>query len=359
MDGSFEVCGAGMTYLLSKEVDPANTDLAHLAVVGAVGDFQDASNRGLVSLNGSIAEDAIAAGDLAVEEDLRYFGRDTRPVTQYLQYSSDPSIPGVSDDLDGCLRLLDSLGIPAKEGCRRRSWSDLDAYERSRATGAIRELLGDEWESAHGKMYRITRYDRKTGISDVKEFATVLNSCGRYDDAASGLRLCKGDVSALEVAAKNRAEHRKHISAALSYVKDNHLIRERRFIQWFDAGSEVRDTVVGIVAGMLLSSPECRRDIPVIAFAESDDGTKVSARASRGLAGRGLDLSSVMKAAAEFVGGYGGGHTVAAGATIPSDKKDEFLDAVEDLVASQVSRRPSKTPDSAYFIYGAPDSHLR
>ena len=359
MDGSYEVCGAGMTYLLSREIDPANADLAHLAVVGAVGDFQDASNRRLVSLNRSIMEDAVAAGDLAVEEDLRYFGRDTRPVNQYLQYSSDPGIPGVSDNPDGCLRLLDSLGIPAKEGCRWRSWSDLDADERSRATDAIRELLGDAWESAHGEMYRITRYGRKTGISDAKEFATVLNSCGRYDDAASGLRVCRGDVSALEVAARNRAEHRKHISAALSYVRDNHLIRERRFIQWFDAGSEIRETVVGIVAGMLLSSPECRRDIPVIAFAESDDGTKVSARASRGLVGRGLDLSSVMKTAAEFVGGYGGGHTVAAGATIPSDRKEEFLNAVEDLVASQITRRPLIAPDSTYFKYGASDSHPR
>ena len=32
MDGSYEVCGAGMTYLLSKEIDPANIDLAYLAV---------------------------------------------------------------------------------------------------------------------------------------------------------------------------------------------------------------------------------------------------------------------------------------------------------------------------------------
>ncbi len=186
-------------------------------------------------------------------------------------------------------------------------------------------------------MYRITRYGRSTGISDAKEFATVLNSCGRYDDAVSGLRVCRGDLSALETAAENRAEHRKHISAALSYVKDNHLLRERRFIQWFDAGSEIRETVVGIVAGMMLSSPECRRNIPIIAFADSDDGATVPAWANWDLVDRGLDLSSVMKTAAEFVGGYGGGHTVAAGATIPPERKEEFLDAVEDLVAAQMS----------------------
>ena len=122
----------------------------------------------------------------------------------------------------------------------------------------------------------------------------------------------------------------------MSYIRDNHLLRERRFIQWFDAGSEIKETVVGIVAGMVLSSGDCARNIPIIAFADSDDGVKVSARADRSLVDRGLDLSQIMKTASELVGGYGGGHTVAAGATIPPDQKERFLDIVEDLVSSQV-----------------------
>ena len=190
-------------------------------------------------------------------------------------------------------------------------------------------------------MYRITRYDARTGLGDAKEFATVLNSCGRYDDAPTGLRVCRGDVSALKTAEENRSAHRKHRSEALRYIKENHLLRERRFIQWFDAGSEIKETVVGIVAGMLLSSPENRRNVPMIAFADSDDGVKVSARADRDLVDRGLDLSAVMLTAAELVGGFGGGHTVAAGATIPPDQKERFLDIVEDLVSSQIERRLS------------------
>ena len=119
-------------------------------------------------------------------------------------------------------------------------------------------------------------------------------------------------------------------------MKDNHLIRERKFIQYFDADDKIRDTVVGIVAGMLLNSPECRRNLPIIGFVKADDGIKVSARANRDLVDRGLDLSSVMKTASELVGGYGGGHSVAAGATIPEDRKEEFLEIVEDLVSSQI-----------------------
>ena len=337
MDGSYEICGAGMTYLLSKAVDPANIDLAYLAVVGAVGDFQDSNHSALVSMNRTVMADAEANGDLAVDMDLRFFGRETRPINQYLQFSSDPQIPGLSDNAAGCLQFLDSLGIRGKDGGRWRVWDDLTREERERATNSILELVGPEQESrAFGEMYRLPNMPARTGLRDAKEFATVLNSCGRYDDAETGLRICRGDMTALKDAERNRADHRKHISSAMSYIRDNHLLRERRFIQWFDAGSEIKETVVGIVAGMVLSSGECPRNIPIIAFADSDDGVKVSARANRNLVDKGLDLSQVMKTASELVGGYGGGHTVAAGATIPPDKKEEFLDIVEDLVSSQV-----------------------
>lgn len=337
MDGSYEVCGAGMTYLLSKEIDPANVDLAYLAVVGAVGDFQDSNESRLVSLNERIARDAVANGDMVVEDDLRLYGRDTRPATQFLQYCSDPRIPGLSDDGAACVRFFDSLGIPIRDGRRMRSWNDLEPDEKRRATDAILDMVDPSLhDRLYGEMYTFPKFDGPSGLRDAKEFATVLNSCGRYDDAETGLRICCGDTAALQVAEDNRAAHRRHISAALAYIRDNHLIRERRFIQYFDAGSEIRETVVGIVAGMLLNSGECIHNLPIIAFVDAEDGVKVSARANRNLVDRGLDLSEVMKTAAEIVGGFGGGHSVAAGATIPPDKKEQFLDVVEDLVSSQI-----------------------
>lgn len=337
MDGSFEVCGAGMTYLLSKTVDPSNIDLALLAVVGAVGDFQDSNESRLVSLNRTIARDAQANGDLVPEDDLRLFGRETRPLVQYFQFSSDPSIPGLSDDHLGCTSFLDRLDIPLKDKNRWRVWNDLAPDEKERVTDAILEMVDfDQRDRVFGEMYTFPNMPAGTGLRDAKEYATVLNSCGRYDDAETGLRICLGETDALATAEKNRAEHRRHISSAISYIKENHLMRERKFIQYFDAGSEIRETVVGIVAGMLLNSPECNPNLPIIAFVDADDGTKVSSRANRALVDRGLNLSEIMKTASGVVGGFGGGHSVAAGATIPPEKKEEFLDIVEDLVASQI-----------------------
>jgi len=335
--GSYDVSGAGMTYLLARTLDRGNSDLAYLAVVGAVGDLQDNRESKLIGYNRSILNEAVSAGDIVVEKDIRYFGRDYRPLVQFLQYNSDPPLPGISENAHGCTAFFSDLGIPLKKGTENRTWRDLSEKERKAATEKLLSMVDEEGKRRlYGEIYTISRYNSCAGLRDAKEFATVLNSCGRYDDAETGLRICRGDMTALEDAEKNRLDHRKHIASAISYIKENHLLRERRFVQYFEAGAEVRETVVGIVAGILLNSGEAKKGLPIFAFADADDGIKVSARAPRNLTDRGLDLSVIMKTASEMVGGYGGGHKVAAGATIPVGKEEEFLDIVEDLVSSQI-----------------------
>lgn len=336
--GSFEVCGAGMTYLLSKAIDSRNVDLAYLAVVGAIGDFQDNRYSRLVSYNRLILRDAEEAGDVSVGHGIRYFGRETRPVLQFLQYGSEPRVEGITDDRDGCMDLLYKYDIKLNDGDgRRRTWVDLDPGERAVLADELMSRLEKEEDrrALMGEIYTINRYEVHSGLNDSKEFATTLNSCGRYDDAATGERICRGDLEALKDAERNRNDHRKNISAALAYVRDNHLLRRLKHIQYFDAGTEIRETVVGIVAGMVLNSGEADAGMPIVAFASADDGVKVSARAPRTLTDRGLDLSRIMKDSAAAVGGMGGGHSVAAGATIPEGREEAFLEEVDRMVAAQ------------------------
>lgn len=339
VSGSYAVCGAGMTYLLSRAVDPANKDLAYLAVIGAIGDFQDTRESGLISWNDLILHDAEEVGDVECGMGLRYFGRFTRPLIQFLQYG-EPAVPGLTGDYEACLALLVKYGIQLNNpDGSKRSWSDLLESERM---VVIDDILGsaasdDDRKNLFGEIYTVLRYGPKTGLRDAKEFATTLNSCGRYDDAETGARICMGDLSALKDAEENRREHRKNISVALSYVKDNHLLRRRKHIQYFDAGTSIRETVVGIVAGMILGSPEADPHMPIFAFAEADDGVKVSARAPKELTRNGLDLSKLMCQCATAVGGLGGGHNVAAGATIPKGMEEVFLDKVEQMMESGLS----------------------
>ena len=336
-DGSSDVSGAGMTYLLSRRVDERNRDLAHLAVVGAVGDGQDSRESRLVGLNKTIMSDAVQNGDLIVEQDLRLFGRETRPIVQFFQYCNDPPLQGLTDDPSGCMEMLEFLNIPLNSDGRMRCWNDLDRDEKERIIDNILSPLEiSDQNRIYGEAYTLPGYPKGTGLRDAREFSNVLNSCGRYDDADTGMRICKGDPDALRDAETHRAEHRRNISSAVSYIKGNHLIRERRFIQFFDGEGNVKDSVLDAVTGMILNSPECRRNLPLFGMADSGDVTKISAKANRDLAGKGLDLS-ILRQAAMSVGGSGIGQTVSGSATIPKERKETFLDTVEELISSQIS----------------------
>ena len=340
MDGSSEISGSGVTYIISKIVDPANKDLAYLAVIGASGDVQDQAGSRFVGYNRIILSDAEENSDIEVVNDLRLFGRETRPLAQFLQFCNDPVLPSLTSDNAGCIRFFTDLKMDLKRNGSWRTWNSLSDDERDAVKISLIELLersGNNAGRLMGEVYTLPKFEKGSELRDAKEFATLLNSCGRYDDAPIGMRICLGDREALADAAKNRSEHRKQLSMAMNHIKQNNLIRVRKYIQYFHAGDEIRDTIVGIAAGMVLGSDGIRNDMPLIAFANADDGVKVSARADKGLALRGLDLSIAVKTAAEQVGGYGGGHNVAAGATIPKGMEYDFLHIIESIVSAQIT----------------------
>jgi RecJ-like exonuclease len=107
-------------------------------------------------------------------------------------------------------------------------------------------------------------------------------------------------------------------------------------IAFFDAGDEIDERIIGIVAGMVLEANGIDR--PIVAFArmKGKDMLKVSSRASHDLVERGIDLSKAINSAAKSVGGIGGGHKMAAGASVPAEKKDEFLRAMDEEIGRQL-----------------------
>jgi RecJ-like exonuclease len=403
LDGSTEVSGAGVTYLVAKKMDPGNKDLSALAVVGAVGDFQDSAESRLCGYNRSILDDAVSLGLIGAEKDVRLFGRQTRPLHSLLQYSSEPPLmpfltgerfmrrelgaldeDPVAQDEDklACIDFLTRVDVPLKEGDRFRTWSNLSRDEKRRIVSAlvnrmldagkgeayIRRLIGEvytlamglpgtppDWyppggteggELADGSTWR----PNMRALFDTKEFATLLNACGRHDRAEVGMAVCLGDRGeALGEAVRQQDNHREKLREALEMVKKETLFKatttspggtELKAVRYFNGRDRIEDTIVGIVAGMLLGTPEVPADRPIIAFAQSMDGTctvKVSGRGTRDMTKRGLDLSTAMRLASEAVGGTGGGHNIAAGATVPEGREDEFLLAIDGIIQGQLS----------------------
>lgn len=347
IDGASELSGAGTTYVLARALEPAgsdvdNRDLAALAVVGAVGDMQSGTD-GLTGANEAIVTEGVEAGVITVSTDLTLYGKQTRPLPKLLEYASEARIPGISNDQRGSVEFLSGLDIPLKTDGEWRRWVDLsDDERRTLVTALLRRAVAsgvpaDRINELVGTTYQLTREEHGTELRDVSEFSTLLNATARYERADVGLAVCLGDRKAgLTEARQLLRNHRRNLSEGLQWVTTEGVTIEDN-VQWFDAGTRIRETIVGIVAGMAVGANGVRHDLPIIAFAEkSPDEIKVSARGSGFLVRRGLDLSVVMREAARAVGGDGGGHTIAAGATIPTDTQRAFVETANRLVGEQL-----------------------
>lgn len=343
-DGALDISGAGTTYLVARALDKTNTELASLAVLGAVGDMQDQSNLRLVGTNRTIMQEGRKAGVLDWMVDARFFGRETRAILRLLQYSNDPLLPGLSGDWVACREFLVGLDVPLKNEDGYRRWIDLAPFERKRILSELVTILlasglgHNLAKRLLGEVYLFPKEEEGSELHEAKEFATLLNACGRYEKANIGFALCKGDRGgALDAAHLLLQGHRSALVDSLKVAKGAGVM-QLEHIQYFHGGSKILDSVVGITAGMLLGSGEVDDSLPLFAFANAEDGVKVSARGTRDLVSRGLDLSSVMKVVCEKLGGIGGGHNIAAGATIPHGKEEELLEIADRLVGDQIEK---------------------
>ena len=338
LHGATEVSGSGVTYLIATSLGN-NSDLADLAIVGAVGDLQHMKNGKLIGVNRQILEEGAKCGVLRYEKDLFLFGKQTRPIFKLLQYSSDPFLPGISGSEDASIEFLKKIGI-RQHGEKWRRWIDLEPIEKQQIVSALFQFCMSSGMPATsvqrlvGEVYTLLREREGTEVRDASEYSTLLNATARYDHADIGLAVCMGDRGkSYDEASTLLSEHRKNLVEGINLVKEQGTIRMEH-LQYFDSGNKIRETIVGIVAGMCSSF--VKHDVPIIAFADTDGGVKVSSRGNYDLIRKGLNLGNAIGEAARSVGGTGGGHDIAAGAFIPGEVKNEFLKILDSKIGLQI-----------------------
>jgi single-stranded-DNA-specific exonuclease len=196
-------------------------------------------------------------------------------------------------------------------------------------------VSGIKLERLVGEVYTILSEDEGTELRDASEYSTLLNATARYGHSKVGLKVCMGDRGmAFDQAKKLLGEHRQNLVNGIKLIGERG-ITALNHIQYFDAGDAILDTIVGIVAGMCFQMAD--RSKPIIALASAEGGLlKVSARGTSDLVRSGLDLSAALSQSARAVGGVGGGHNIAAGATIPEDEKEDFLRILDAAVGLQL-----------------------
>jgi RecJ-like exonuclease len=345
IDGATDVSGSGVAYFVAKAISAENVDLAPIALVGALGDIQDKyDQRKLGGLNEKIVEDAVNANLVKVEKDLTFFGRETRPIHKTLATTTSPFIPGISGNESESVAFLNSLGIKLKEGEKWRALRDLTDDEKQRLCSALADHLlskGLHFEVANliGHVYVLTNEEPWTPLRDAREFSLVLNSTGRMDRASLGVAVCMGDRgAALEEANRVLEDYRRNINRYLGWVMEKpERMKELENIYVVYGENFIDEKIIGTISSILATSlPNPEK--PLIAYSniEVEGVAKFSARTTDIAIYKGVNLSEVMRVAAEKFAGKGGGHNIAAGGQVQIDKVEDFINIVNDLVGKQL-----------------------
>jgi RecJ-like exonuclease len=345
IDGATDVSGSGVAYFAAKAVNPANMDLASIALVGALGDMQDKyEQRSFQSLNEIIVNDAVGAGVLKVEKDLTFFGRETRPIHRMLATTTNPFIPGLSGQETEALNFVTNLGIPLKQGGKLRALCDLDGEERKKLCSALADYLLSkglhmEVDNLIGYVYVLSKEEPNTALRDGREFAVLLNSAGRMDRPSLGIAICMGDRKvALEESNKILEDYRKSINKYLGWVSEKpERMRELENIYVIYGENFINEKIIGTVSSILVSTLSNNLK-PLLAFAniEEEKAAKFSGRTTEAALQKGVNLGDVMRLASEANGGKGGGHNIAAGSQVPIDKVEGFIKTADELVGKQL-----------------------
>jgi RecJ-like exonuclease len=336
IDGGVEVCAGGMAYLASVALDERNTDLSAIAVVSALGDRQDQGERkSFVGKNFEIANVAKEQGLVDIDLDLLLVGRETRPLVDALAFTSQPFIEGLTWNRDACLSLLNSSGINLKEEGRWRVPAELNEDEKRQVIEAITKFAAGKnateiMSELIGYTYTFPREDSRSFLRDGREFATMLNSCGRINRSGVGMAVCMGDRNKiLREAETILTDYRKMIREYMNILSNERWrISESETCVMVNGEDIVPETMTGTISSLIAGSPKNSGKIVILRTKAEENTIKFSSRKSFGCKSD-INLSEIMRDGAKRFDGIGGGHNAAAGAKITKDKLDEFLNYLE------------------------------
>lgn len=345
LHGYEKMSAAGVSYLVAREMDRINTDLAKLAIVGNIGDMMDREDLSLTGPARGIVQDGVRHGNVELwEHDLNIYGISTRPLPNSLAYSDDIEIPGVSHDPEGAKRFLERIGIRPLSANRWPVWEELAFEDKQRLVSAVIDQMvanGKTTDRLFADHYLFSDESRsQASLRNASEYATMLNSCGRWKRPELGGRICRGDrVAAYREAEQMLRNHRSKIREVMTYITDTG-VSELSHMLYIHVGDRFPDTIVGIGAGMSLS--RLNPDKPILIMCEDSldpSKTKISMRTRPEVVGRGVDLQKALSLACErFEGSSGGGHRIAAGAFIPREAEREFIEDVNRILQQQYAQ---------------------
>lgn len=322
---SWSISGAGLAYLFSKELNKDNIDMAYISVIGGMGDYINFSH----GFNEGILKDAVDSGKIEIKKGLRMFGTQTRHLHKLLQYSTDPYIPGVTGSEEGSINFLNELGIEYKNSNGKfRKLNDLNDEElKELITGVILKRFGSEEnpDDVLGNIYLLKNEDEDSFIKDVREYATLLNACGRLRKPSFGIGVLMENPILREKASELLKNYKMEIIKALNWFHENksNFIKGEKFVI-INAEDNIKDSMIGTLCGIVSNSNVYDRNHVIVGMAHTLEGDiKISMRTNNPK----IDLREIIKRVAD-----GGGHSNSCGAFIKKEKEMEFIEEISNAL---------------------------
>ncbi len=340
MHNEDEMSASIVCYSFAKFLNPRNTDLVDIALIGAIGDESGEKweFKGFIK---KILEEAEVLGKVSVHKGLRFYGRSTRPIHKSLALTYEPFIPGVSGSESQAIQFLSDIGIRTKQDGDWIKLKDLTKEEEQKLASAIiveRMKTETAAEDIFGDIY--TLIGKPEELQDAREFATLVNACGRTQMPQIAIRLLLGDYSAIENSHQTIEDYRRMISDALNWLRENpESIKQTPLANFIIANGKIPESIIGTIASIVVNSDFVDSAQPLFALANSDeDKMKISARLPKNLK---INLRGVMTKIISKTGGEAGGHANAAGGFIPKAKVEEFINTTQMVLGEMIVGKES------------------
>lgn len=332
LDGTRDVSGSGVTYLAVRPM--GHYELTALAMVGAFGDMQ---GNNITGVNHTILQEGIKKRVLEINDGLKVSFLNEEPLYKALSYTFLP-LPGISGDFEGSKTFLEKIGLSYET-----KFPDLSNEEKD----TLKNELVKVNPEIFGKIYQIK--DEIPLLRNIDDYSQIIDACGKKKKYGYGLSICLGDrEESLQEGLNYLKNYQDTIIKGIEWIKKEGS-REMDHIQYIYTEDKDIKSFMGTLANVGLDLKLFNQNKPVLAISRMDPLIKVSGRTTLVNTEKGINLGQAFEQASHSYGGTGGGHTVAAGAVVPRDNKDNFLNLVDEIIKTQLEEDKSNKSKQITF----------
>lgn len=322
INGAYDASASTASFVFALMLDEKNWDLCAYALAGCIGDKQYPGSPG--SLNKTILDGALKRGFIEKRIGLNFnAGR----IGDALTDSIDPFFKGISGRKKEVKKLLAQINIDVNTNMSELNDEQLSALHSI----LVLRLLKQGMRVETAEQLVMERYWIPEKGMFAEELSDIIDACGRMNQSGMGLSLCLGHRESMRNAKKLQDEYKKIVRKGLMRIEKEGVFSKKNIQFFYTEESSTAGVQAGIAMQYLLDQEK-----PVFVMTAKNKKTSISARGTKYLVKKGLDLGIVCRTAARSIGGTGGGHTIASGATIPKGKEKVFIEKADEIVSEQM-----------------------